>query len=584
MRKFFIFLQVHWIKVLIIAVLAAGVIFSVLFLKYCLENFFMLEGFTRRQMSAQMALLVPMFVIVHLISMPLMIGLQYYMMQGGLSRMFSTKIDIARVKVKWNEVIGMESAKREAWEIVKLLKDRNLVKAIGGRIVKGTLMIGPPGCGKTYLAKAIATECGLPLLPAVGSDFVGIFVGQGASQMKSLFKQARAIARIEGGCLIFIDEIDSFARPRQAERGFGGATSHNATINQFLTEMDGLRQTENNIVVLAATNVDEHELDSAVMRAGRFDRKIYVTRPNLKERKLMFDFYLKKVKAGPDVRSEILARRCLWFTPADISNMVREASLIAARDRREGISGKDLSEAYDRVVFGMKSNIVMNDKEKRWTAYHEAGHAIIGYLLHPTDDIIKASIIPRKGALGMVYRRPAEELFCSDRDELLADIKVMVAAYAAERVKFGKTSQGVGGGVGADFHNAMRVARHMVLSFGMGDSGLVGDFLNQSYWYREDAFVSEKTKQTLDADIQAILQGCIREVEDLLRGKMDLLDYFARQLYEKEELEYDEIEAIFNKFGLKPLTRPPLMAFGGDQAPAPDGKSAGEDSGPPAAS
>ncbi len=220
-----------------------------------------------------MALLLPMFVIVHLVSLPIMLGMQFYFMQGG--GMGKVYVEKAKVSVKWDEVIGLENAKKEAWELVKLLKDRALLQRVGGKIIKGTMMIGPPGCGKTYLAKAIASECGLPLLPTVGSEFVGMFVGQGTARMKSLFNQARALAKLEGGCIVFIDEIDSFARPRGADTGFGGGRMDmNSTINQFLTEMDGLRNTENNIVIIAATNVPENELDSAIMRAGRFDRKI----------------------------------------------------------------------------------------------------------------------------------------------------------------------------------------------------------------------------------------------------------------------------------------------------------------------
>jgi len=559
MKRLYIFIHVYWARILLIFLVFLCLLGSFFFMKYAVNSYFSLESFSRRNIAAPMALFLPMFVIVHLITLPIMIGMQYYVMQGGFSKLFSTQIGKAKAKVKWDDVIGMDSAKKEAWEIVKLLKDRHLLKAVGGKIIKGTLMVGPPGCGKTYLAKAIATECGLPLLPAVGSDFVGIFIGLGAAKMRSLFRQARALAQVEGGCIIFIDEIDSFARPRRAEMGFGGATDHNATVNQFLTELDGLRQTENNIVVMAATNVPEHELDSAIMRSGRFDRKIYVTRPNLKERKQLFDFYLAKVKFDASVNSSILSRRALGFSPADIENMIREASLVATRESRSEINMRDLSEAYDRVVFGLKSNIVMNPKEKEWTAYHESGHAIIGYLLHPTDDIIKATIIPRKGALGFVARRPAEELFCANRDELLADIKVMIAAYVAEKIIFGKTSQGVGGGPGSDFYSAMTIAKHMVWHYGMGKSGLLGDFSVMQSWYDSEFTVSEKTKETLDTDVQEILYSCIKEVEELLVSKKEFLHYFAKELLKKEELEYDEIQAIFDKFNLKPLSgRPPL--------------------------
>lgn len=459
------------------------------------------------------------------------------------------KILSSRINVKWTEVIGMESAKKEAWEIVELLKDRGLVQAIGGKIVKGILLLGPPGCGKTHLAKAMATEAGYPFISVSGSEFIEMFVGVGPKRVRSLFKEARALAKVEGGCIIFVDEIDSFASPRGIEMGGGGMTEHNNTINQFLTEMDGLRHNENNIVILAATNVAENQLDQALLRAGRFERKIYVTRPNLNERRDLFDFYLKKVQTAEDVKADILARKTLWFSPADIDNMIREAGLIALREKRDRINFKDLSKAYDRILYGEKSNTILSQHEKEWVSYHEAGHAIIGYLLHPTNDVIKATIIPHKGALGFVAPRPKEEVNIRSKEWYLAEIKVSVASYAAERIKFGTT----GSGVSADFQSALSTARQMVWNWGMGRSGLLGDLSMTGYPHQ--SLISERTKEKLDDDVQEILTSCLREVTEILSRRTDLLDTFAQELQSKGELEYDEIQAIFDRFGLKPETR-----------------------------
>ncbi len=560
MRKFLIYLKIHWLKITLITLAVSFIVLILTLLTIGLTTFLSLESFSRKQMMAMMGMYLMMGIVQAFVFVTFLQGANYFFMSGGLfGRLGREKMSLAQVNVKWSDVIGMDSAKEEAWEIVKLLKDRNLVKSIGGKIVKGTLMIGPPGCGKTYLAKAIATECGMPMISIAGSEFVGIFVGQGAAQMKSLFKQARSTAEIHGGCIIFIDEIDAFARPRMADTGFGGGISHNATINQFLTELDGLRKTENNIVIIAATNFGEQDLDPAVMRSGRFDRKINITRPNLKERKLLFDFYLKRVPHDETINTDILARRSLWFTPSDVDSVVREAGIIALREKHKKVSMKDLSEAYDRVSYGNKSNIQMSDEEKRWTAYHETGHAILGYLLHPKDDIVKATIIPRKGFLGMVVNRPPREYYCPDRSELLARIKMFIASYVAEEVTFGKTSTGVGGGPSADFNHAIQQARDMVWSYGMGKSGLIGDFRSYIYQDNKNGMLSDKIKETLEDDVQDILQTCLKEVRELLTKHKDLLEYFAEELLRKGELEYDEIQAIFDKFNLKPTSGRPRL-------------------------
>jgi cell division protease FtsH len=400
----------------------------------------------------------------------------------------------------------------------------------------------------------MATEAGFPFISAVGSQFIEIYVGVGPKRVRELFKEARGLARAEGGCIIFIDEFDTIARPRMGSTDFYTPTEHNATTNQLLTELDGLRQIENNIVVIGATNVPEYQLDSALLRAGRFEKKIYITLPNLRERKELFDFYLSKVKTDHTVEAAILARRTLWFSPADVDNMIREAGLIALRDKRDVLTYKDLSLAYDRVRFGEKSNTQLSESEKIWTAYHESGHAIIGYLLHPTDDVIKATIIPHKGALGFVAPHPKEEIHVHNREWLLAGIKRTLASYAAEKIKFGTTSSGVGGGVNSDFHNAITTAHNMVWRWGMGRSGTLGDMEHLVSYYGQ-TFISDKTKEKLDEDVQDILQSCLKEVTRILTEKRDLLDYFAQELYKHGELEYDEIQAIFDRFGLKPLSR-----------------------------
>ncbi len=470
----------------------------------------------------------------------------------SIEKMGGDKILGDKVNVFWDDVIGMTDIKEEAWEVVKLLKDRNMAKAVGGKIVKGLVMFGPPGCGKTYLAKAIATESGFPFISIPGSEFVTMWMGEGVKKMKNVFAEARKMAKAEGGCIIFFDEIDSFARPRMQDRGYGGTANQNATINQFLTELDGLRKQENTIMVLGATNVREGDLDSAIMRAGRLERKLYVTLPKLDERKDLFDFYFKGVKIADDVSSDRWARVAVGVTPSDIDNIIREAALLALRGDRDTINHKDLMDAYDRITMGAVSREKYNKPSLLKTAYHEAGHAIMTYLVHPTNEVIKATVKPRKGALGFVAYRPIEELAVNSpsKEHQLSNIQVSLAGYVAEKIALGTTASGVGGGPGSDFHYATQVAHLMVWSLGMGTSGLIGDFSA----VKGDQ-IAQKTLEILNADAQQILQDCLQNTTRILTEHKDVLEYFAQELLEKGDLEYDDVQTIFSKFSLKPAAK-----------------------------
>jgi len=355
-NRFFKFIRVYWKGILLYALGAAIVTFLVVFMYYGGTSFFGMEGFYRKNMMAQMGIYMVVFLFVGIVQAFFSAYIyMYFMMGGGMTKMLSKdSAEKGKSDVKWDDVIGMENAKRDAWEIVQFIKDSSKVKAIGGTMIKGVLMVGPPGCGKTYLAKAIASECKLPFLSAVGSEFVGMFMGMGAARIKSLFKKARQLAAVEGGCLIFIDEIDSFAGPRAQETGGGGTTSTNATVNQFLTELDGLRKRENNIVVIAATNVPPEKLDSAIMRSGRFDRKISIDKPTAKEREALIAYYLKKVTADAAIDITVVADKAQWFSPADIHNMTREASVLAIREKRSTVTQDDLLKALDIVMVSIE--------------------------------------------------------------------------------------------------------------------------------------------------------------------------------------------------------------------------------------
>ncbi len=579
-RRIKLFLKFHWMAITIIAFSVIVGISLIFFLRSAISAWITSESYFKKSALAQYALFFYILLVLHLISLPLSGALWLWMMRGGHMRFTNIgkkAVEGKDIRIHWNDVIGMEEAKQEASEVVRLVSDRAKLQAIGGKILRGVLMIGPPGCGKTYLAKAIATEANMPFIAMSGSEFIEMFVGVGASRIRKLFKQARQLAYVEGGCIIFIDELDAVGAQRAVDRGFGGQTESNTTLNQLLIEMDGLKEKDYNVIIIGATNAPESFLDPALLRPGRFDRKIYVELPNLEEREKLFEYYLKDVKYDNSIDRQRLARLTVGNSPADISNLVREAALIAVRNRKEAISMKEISEAYDRVEMGIKHKVVFTQSDRERIAYHEAGHAIAMYFLAPHKDVFKATILARGGALGFVMPHPREEIHVRTKDQYLGDIKVSLGSYAAERLKLGLTTSGVS----QDFYNAMWYAQRMVWEWGMGKSGLIGDYgllasmdTNIGVFRRESvSYVSEKIKEQLNNDVQQILNECLKEVEDLLKRESALLDRFAQELLAKDELNYDEIESIFKEFG---KARPPIQPSrsnvdtprlpGGDQA------------------
>lgn len=476
-----------------------------------------------------------------------------YLLQygGGFARFKKARIDASSVQVHFSDVIGLGEPKREAWEVVQLIKDRSILKRVGGKILRGLLLLGPPGCGKTMLAKAIATEAGIPFLSVSGSEFVEIFVGVGAARVRKLFKQARQYAEAFGACIIFIDEIEVLGRTRVTYDAFGGGQESNQTLNQLLVEMDGLVDSDAPVVVIGAMNMKPETLDPALTRPGRFDRKITVGRPNLEEREQIFAYYARKIQVDPSVDFARLARNAVHKTPADIENVLKEAALIATRNRHDLISYKDISAAIERIELGAVERPTMTPREREMTAYHEAGHLVVMFLTHPTRDVFKASIVKRGGVLGVVHGIPREEMYSQDRDTYFANVKVSLAGYMAEKFKYSVTTDGVS----SDFANAMLVAHTMVWNVGMGSNGFIGDFTV----IPKDQ-LSEALKEKLNLETQEILKNAMQEVESTLKTEWRIVERFAKELLAKDELDYDEIAAIFLSFGKSPKLQTPALS------------------------
>lgn len=524
-------LKMHFLdnrtKILVIS----GVLLLVVLSVYGMMS---LESYYRNITLAQM----PVSILLVIVNSVVFVYMYSAILKGGMTKMDKKSIKSKDVAVRFSDVVGIDEAKEECWEVVQLIKDHAKLKQIGGKILRGILMIGPPGCGKTYLAKAIATESGLPFLSMAASEFNEVFVGVGSSRVRSLFAKARSLAYGFGGCIIFIDELDAMGHKRTFNQ-FGGAESNN-TQNQLLVEMDGLTGKAENVIVIGATNAAEGVLDDALLRPGRFDRKVYITKPGLEGRTALFAYYLTKVKHDPTLDVARLARKAVGKTPAEIENIVKESALIATRNSRESVTLKDISEAIERIELGVKNRIKMTDREREMTAYHETGHLIVSYLLHPRNDVFKASIIPRKGTLGVVHPQAIEEWHSQDTEVLYADIKCFLAGYVAEKLKYNTTTTGVS----SDFRGATNIAHSMVWRLGMGPSGLVGDFTAIP-----ESELSAETKNRLNQDTDKILKQCLADAEALIKKENALFERFAHELIVKGELEYDEIEAIFAEYG-----------------------------------
>ncbi len=442
-------------------------------------------------------------------------------------------------RVTFDDVAGIDEAKEELEEIVEFLRNPQKFSRLGGKIPKGALLVGPPGTGKTLLARAIAGEAGVPFFTISGSDFVEMFVGVGASRVRDMFEQAKKNAP----CIVFIDEIDAVGRARGVGMG-GGNDEREQTLNQLLVEMDGFEANEG-VIIVAATNRKD-VLDPALLRPGRFDRQIHVPNPDIKGREKILTVHARKVPVGPDVDLRIIARGCPGFSGADLANLVNEAALTAARMGRRFVTMDDFEHAKDKVMMGAeRRSMVLTDDQKEMTAYHEAGHAIVGMSLPKCDPVYKATIIPRGGALGMVMSLPEMDRLNWHKDQCKQNIAMMMAGKAAEIIKWGADS--VSSGPSGDIMQASSMARAMVLRWGMSDR--VGNIdyseAHQGYTGNTGGFsVSAETKTLIENEVKVLIDEGYETARKVLLEKNTEFERLAQGLLEYETLTGDEIKKV----------------------------------------
>ncbi|MES2343073.1 MAG: ATP-dependent zinc metalloprotease FtsH [Pseudomonadota bacterium] len=445
-------------------------------------------------------------------------------------------------RITFDDVAGVDEAKEELTEIVEFLKDPQKYQRLGGKIPKGALMVGPPGTGKTLLGRAVAGEAGVPFFYISGSDFVEMFVGVGASRVRDMFEQAKK----NSPCIIFIDEIDAVGRHRGAGLG-GGNDEREQTLNQLLVEMDGFDPSEA-IIVIASTNRPD-VLDPALLRPGRFDRQVVVPNPDVGGRERILRVHMKNVPLAADVDVKTIARGTPGFSGADLANLVNEAALMAARKNRRMVLQRDFEDAKDKVMMGAeRKSMAMTEEEKRLTAYHEGGHALLALSVPATDPVHKATIIPRGRALGMVMQLPERDQLSMSYEQMTSRLVILMGGRMAEEIIFGKEK--ITSGASSDIDQATRLARAMVTKWGFSDKlGVVSYGENQDEVFLGHSVsrtqsVSEKTANLIDEEVKKLVQTAFDEARRILTTKLDDLHTLAKALLEYETLSGDEIIAV----------------------------------------
>ncbi len=444
-------------------------------------------------------------------------------------------------KLTFADVAGIDEAKAELEEIVDFLKSPQKFQKLGGKIPKGVLLVGPPGTGKTLLAKAIAGEAKVPFFSISGSDFVEMFVGVGASRVRDMFEQAKKNAP----CILFIDEIDAVGRHRGMSAG-GGNDEREQTLNQLLVEMDGFEENQG-IIIVAATNRPDI-LDPALLRPGRFDRRVDISNPDLKGREKILLVHIKKVPLASDVDLKVIARGTPGFSGADLANLVNEAALMAASNNKLAVGMHEFDQAKDKILMGSeRRSLTMTEQERKKTAYHEAGHAIIAHFTPGSDPIHKATIIPRGRALGEVRLLPEGDSISESRKELMAFLKVSMGGRLAEEIIFGY--ENVTSGASNDIKNATSIARYMIMKCGFSDKLGFQNFSSDEKSY------SSKTAELIDSEVKVLLDTCYKESEDMLKEHLDNLHLLAKSLLEHETLSGSEITSLLEKGKVDLTTR-----------------------------